>query len=61
LGFFDEVISIGLDQEDGQQLGIRLMSVVYEYFQPVPKSLEKMVPKLGIADAELDLRDDFSQ
>ncbi|MCL6261712.1 DUF1573 domain-containing protein [Aquiflexum sp. TKW24L] len=56
LGYFDEVISIGLDKDD-LNLGIRVMSVVYEYFQPVPKSLENRVPKLGIATAEIDLRE----
>lgn len=56
LGFFDEVISIGLDVDD-MNLGLRVMSVVYEYFQPVPKSLENSVPKLGIANAEIDLRE----
>ena len=56
LGFSDEVISIGLDQDD-MNLGIRVMSVVYEYFQPVPKSLENRVPKLGISDTEIDLRE----
>jgi hypothetical protein len=56
LGFFDEVINIGLDQ-DNMNLGIRVMSVVYEYFQPVPKSLENRVPKLGIANAEIDLKE----
>lgn len=56
LGFFDEVINIGLDQDE-MNLGIRVMSVVYEYFQPVPKSLENRVPKLGIANAEIDLKE----
>lgn len=55
LGYFDERVQLGMN--DDQKLDLRIMSVVYEYFSPVPKSMESMVPRLGISSAELDLKD----
>lgn len=55
LGYFDERVQLGL--KDGQKLDMRVMAVVYEYFSPVPKSMEEIVPKLGVSDAEIDLRE----
>ena len=55
LGYFDERVQLGLN--NGQKLDMRIMAVVYEYFSPVPKSMEEMVPKLGLSDTDIDLRE----
>jgi hypothetical protein len=55
LGFFEEKISLKL--QSGEDLGLRVLAVVYEYFPPVPKSMENMVPRLGITETEFDLRE----
>ncbi|WP_228780109.1 DUF1573 domain-containing protein [Aquiflexum lacus] len=55
LGYFDERVQLKLKGD--QELELRVMSVVYEYFSPVPKSMEDMVPKLGISETDIDLRD----
>lgn len=55
LGYFDERVQLKLKGD--QELELRVMSVVYEYFSPVPKSMEEMVPKLGISETDIDLRD----
>jgi hypothetical protein len=55
LGFFEEKISLKL--KSGEDLGLRVLAVVYEYFPPVPKSMENMVPRLGITETEFDLRE----
>jgi hypothetical protein len=55
LGYFDEKVKIGLN--DGQLLDLRIMAVVFEYFSPVPKSMEEIVPKLGLSDTDIDLRE----
>lgn len=54
LGYFDEIVQLALNGD--QTLDLRIMSVVYEYFPPVPKSMEGMVPKLGISETDIDLR-----
>lgn len=55
LGFFEEKIAIKLGS--GEDLGMRVLAVLYEYFPPVPKSMENMVPRLGITETEFDLRE----
>ncbi|WP_373495488.1 DUF1573 domain-containing protein [Aquiflexum sp.] len=55
LGYFDEKVQLALN--DDQKLDLRVMSVVYEYFPPVPKSREEIVPKLGLSETEIDLRE----
>lgn len=55
LGYFDERVQIGLNGD--QKLDLRIMSVVYEYFSPVPKSMEEVVPKLGLSETDIDLRE----
>lgn len=55
LGYFEENISLVL--QDESKIELKIMAVVYEYFQPVPKSMEKIVPRLGLSDVDFDLRD----
>ncbi|MFD2201157.1 DUF1573 domain-containing protein [Shivajiella indica] len=55
LGYFDEHITLSfLDEE---KITIRMMSVVYEYFKPVPKSMEKIVPRLSLSESDIDFRE----
>jgi hypothetical protein len=55
LGYFDE--SLNLTLNDNEQLSLRLMTVVYEHFAPVPKSMEKTVPRLGLSEMEIDFKE----
>jgi hypothetical protein len=55
LGYFDERVQVELNGD--QKLDLRIMSVVYEYFSPVPKSMEEVVPKLGLSETDIDLRE----
>lgn len=55
LGFFEERISVPMNS--GEELDLKVLAVVYEYFPPVPKSLENLVPRLGITETDFDLRE----
>ncbi|MBW3468285.1 DUF1573 domain-containing protein [Arthrospiribacter ruber] len=55
LGYFEENITLSFTDES--QIDLKVMSVVHEYFQPVPKSLEKVVPKLGLSEIDIDLKE----
>jgi hypothetical protein len=55
LGYFDESLTLSLN--DDEELALRLMSVVYEYFDPVPKSMEKSVPRLSLSESNIDFRE----
>lgn len=54
-GFFDENVKLNLDA--GEQLDLRILAVVYEYFSPVPKSMENTVPRMFISENEVDFRE----
>jgi hypothetical protein len=56
LGFIEEILSLKF-WESAQPVEIKLQAVVYEYFPPVPKSMEHKVAKLGISDVDIDLRE----
>lgn len=56
LGFFDETLGIKF-WDSAQAVELKLQAVVYEYYPPVPKSMEHRVAKLGISDVDLDLRE----
>ena len=56
LGFFEEEISLTL-QDDAHPIAIKLTAVVFEYFQPVPKSMENMVPRIGLSEIDIDMRE----
>ncbi|MFD2035973.1 DUF1573 domain-containing protein [Belliella marina] len=36
---------------------LRLMANIFEHFEPVPKSLEKVVPHLAVSEVDIDLKD----
>jgi hypothetical protein len=55
LGYFDESLTMTL--HDDEEMALRLMAVVYEYFDPVPKSMEKSVPRLVLSESNIDLRE----
>ncbi|RZS97470.1 DUF1573 domain-containing protein [Cecembia calidifontis] len=55
LGFFDESVKVNL--KEGEILDLRILSVVYEYFSPVPKSMENTVPRIFISENEVDFRE----
>ena len=55
LGFFDENVKLIL--EHGELLDLRILAVVYEYFAPVPKSMENTVPRMFITETEVDFRE----
>jgi hypothetical protein len=55
LGYFDELLTLALS--DDEELALRLMTVVYEYFDPVPKSMEKSVPRLSLSESDIDFRE----
>jgi len=55
LGFFDE--SQTLIMNNDEQLSIRTMAVVYEYFEHVPRSMEKTVPRLNLSESDIDLKE----
>ncbi|TVP45250.1 MAG: DUF1573 domain-containing protein [Mongoliibacter sp.] len=55
LGYFEENVSLQLQNEN--EIEMKLTAVVYEFFQPVPKSMEKVVPRLGLSEIDIDLRD----
>lgn len=55
LGYFEENISLKL--QDDTEIDLKLMAVVFEFFQPVPKSMEKIVPRIGLSEIDVDLRE----
>ncbi|WP_304517140.1 DUF1573 domain-containing protein [Cecembia rubra] len=55
LGFFDENIKLNLSE--GEELELRIIAVVYEYFAPIPKSMENIVPRLTLSENEVDLKE----
>jgi hypothetical protein len=54
-GFFDENVKLII--EGGELLDLRILAVVYEYFSPVPKSMENTVPRMFISENEVDFRE----
>ncbi len=54
LGFFEETVSLQVGQNE-DPFNFKLISVVYEYFPPLPKSMEEHVAKLGVSDSEINL------
>jgi hypothetical protein len=54
LGHFEEKIALDVNQSD-DPLDFKMFSVVYDYFPPLPKSMEDQVAKLGISDTEVNL------
>lgn len=55
LGFFEEQVKLDLHDDEEESLEFRLLAVVYEYFPPLPKSMEDKVAKLGISESEVNL------
>jgi len=55
LGFFEDQIILNLMHQESPMI-VKLTAMVYEYFPPLPKSLENTVPKLGISEIDIDLR-----
>jgi hypothetical protein len=55
LGFFDETLN--LEDISGKKLKLHLVANVLEYYPPLPKSRLNEVAKLGISEAEIDLRE----
>lgn len=56
LGYLEETVSVTLDGGE-EEISFKLMAVVFEYFEPVPKSMENLVPRLGLSESEVDLRE----
>jgi hypothetical protein len=56
LGFFEYEFPILMN--DGEFMAnIKLMATIFEYFDPVPRSLAMVVPKLKLTDEEIDLKE----
>jgi hypothetical protein len=56
LGYFEENISLAIG-EDEPLLDLKLTAVVFEYFDPVPRSMESVVPRVGLSELEIDLKE----
>ncbi|MGY6742370.1 MAG: DUF1573 domain-containing protein [Cecembia sp.] len=56
-GFFEENISLAFGGEEAESIDLKLSVVVFEYFDPVPKSMETLVPRIGISELEIDLKE----
>ncbi|ERM81287.1 hypothetical protein P872_10060 [Rhodonellum psychrophilum GCM71 = DSM 17998] len=55
LGFFEDEINLSLMHGESP-MAFKLTATLYEYFPPLPKSLENTVAKLGISETDIDLR-----
>ncbi|MCH7415563.1 DUF1573 domain-containing protein [Belliella sp. R4-6] len=55
-GYVEDVLMLNFESKP-EPVALRLMANIFEHFEPVPKSLEKVVPRLGINDVEIDLKD----
>ncbi|MDN3671213.1 DUF1573 domain-containing protein [Echinicola jeungdonensis] len=55
LGFFDEIVPFHIEANGDQEIELRLLTTVHEYFDPVPKSEVDNIPKLAISEVEVDL------
>lgn len=55
LGFFDEEIRVALLSDERQDLSLRILATIHEYFEPVPLAEKDNVPRLEINEMEIDL------
>jgi hypothetical protein len=55
LGYFEEEINVSLT--NNSNIPLKTLAVVFEYFQPVPKSMEKVVPRIGLSEIDIDLKE----
>ena len=55
-GYVEDLLILNFNNKP-EPVGLRLMANIFEHFEPVPKSLEMIVPKLGINEVEIDLKD----
>lgn len=53
-GFFDEEISFNIEALNPESVNLRLLTTIHEYFAPVPVSQINEVPRLGVAQVEVD-------
>lgn len=56
LGFFEEYLKLKVKGTE-EPFSVKVLAVVHEYFAPVPKSMEKVVPRLGLFEPEINLRE----
>lgn len=56
LGYYKSSISLSIVGEV-KPLEIALAGTVFEYFEAVPKSMEKVVPKLQLSEVDIDFRE----
>ncbi|MGY6523230.1 MAG: DUF1573 domain-containing protein [Mongoliitalea sp.] len=56
LGFFSENIKV-LTEDANASIDLTLMGTAFEYFEPIPKSMEKMVPRLLLSESEIDFKE----
>lgn len=56
LGFFSENVKI-LVEESNTSIDLNLMGTVFEFFEPIPKSMEKIVPRLLISEPDIDFKE----
>ncbi len=56
LGFFDERLALNFKGIE-EPVDVRLMANVLEFFAPIAKSMEKIVPRLEVSDVDIDFRD----
>ncbi|MFC0262865.1 DUF1573 domain-containing protein [Fontibacter flavus] len=56
LGYLEESVAIKLESSE-EKISLKLIAVVFEYFEPVPKSMENLVPRLGFSESDIDLKD----
>ncbi len=57
LGFQDEIISFHLESEKEEEVNLRLLTTVHEYFDPITASEAANLPKLAISEVNLDLKE----
>ncbi|WP_076503020.1 DUF1573 domain-containing protein [Belliella pelovolcani] len=55
-GFVSDDLILNFEGMD-EPVSIKLLANIFEYFEPIPKSMMQNVPRLGIQDVEIDLKD----
>jgi hypothetical protein len=56
LGYFEENISLVVSVNEAP-IDLKLTAVVFEYFGPITKSMESIVPRMLLSEMEIDLKE----
>ncbi|HLT07226.1 MAG TPA: DUF1573 domain-containing protein [Cyclobacteriaceae bacterium] len=54
-GYFEDSLKLVLLGEEAPAIPLKVMAAIHEYFEPVPLSEVKNLPKLGLSETEVDL------